>query len=147
SLRNYNRIYGLSYGAINLIQHNTYSNYNGLHFLASRQVGHVNFSTSYTFSKALGIRGINGVGGGLADNNLGLGRERAYGVLGLDRTHVFSLAYVVDLPSIGNSLLHGNPVAKGFLDGWQLTGISQWAAGPPIQAYSPNFGLTYKFTG
>jgi hypothetical protein len=144
-LRNMNRQYGLSYGAINLIQHNTYSNYNGLHILGSRQVGRVNFSTSYTFSKALGVRGINNVGGGLADNNFSLGRERAYGPLGLDRTHVVSLAYVVDLPSIGKNYLNNNQVARGILDGWQLTGISQMASGPPIQAFNSNFGLSFNY--
>lgn len=145
-LRRLNREFGLSYGAINLIRHNTYSNYNGIHLLASRQVGRFNFSTSYTFSKALGIRGVGGNGGGLADNNFDLGLERAYGVLALDRTHVFSVAYVVDLPSPGKSYFN-NGFASAVLDGWQLTGISQWASGPPIQAYQGNFGLTTNFIG
>ncbi|MBO0723758.1 MAG: hypothetical protein J2P41_23235, partial [Blastocatellia bacterium] len=147
ALRRLNNLYGLNYGAINLIQHNTYSNYNGLHILASRQIGRVNFSTSYTFSKALGVRGINGVGGGLTDTNLSLGRDRAYGPLGLDRTHVFSLAYVVNLPSFGKNYFKNNRLARGVLDGWEMTGISQIASGPPIQAYNSNFGLSFTYTG
>jgi hypothetical protein len=146
-VRAQNRQFGLNYGAINFITHNTYANYNGMQVLASRQVGRFNFSTSYTFSKALGIRGVGGNGGGLADNNFSLGLERAYGVLALDRTHVFSTAYVLDLPSIGKNYMGGNGLATAVFDGWQLTGISQWASGPPIQAYTANYGFQTNFVG
>jgi hypothetical protein len=146
-VRAQNRQFGLSYGAINFITHNTYANYNGVQVLASRQVGRFNFSTSYTFSKALGIRGVGGNGGGLADNNFSLGLERAYGVLALDRTHVFSTAYVLDLPAIGKNYMGGNGFATAVFDGWQLTGISQWASGPPIQAYTANYGFQTNFIG
>jgi Carboxypeptidase regulatory-like domain len=138
-----NRQFGFNYQAINIIGHNTYSNYNGLQALLSRQVGRANFTVAYTFSKNLGIRGAGqDVQGQGAENTALFGlRERNYGTLATDRTHVLAVAYNFFLPDVGKSLMNGNKFAVAVLDGWQLTGISQYASGPPLQAYRVNFGL------
>jgi hypothetical protein len=139
-----NQKYGLAYQAINLLGHNTYSNYNSLQALLSRQVGRANFTVAYTFSKNLGIRGAGqDVAGQGAENTALFGlRERNYGTLATDRTHVVAVAYNFFLPDIGKSLMNNNKFATALFDGWQLTGISQFASGPPLQAYRVNFGLT-----
>jgi Carboxypeptidase regulatory-like domain len=138
-----NRQSGFKYQNINLLGHNTYSNYNALQMLLSRQVGRVNATVAYTFSKTLGIRGAGqDVRGEAAENTALFGlRERNYGTLATDRTHVFALAYNVFLPDIGKNLMNGNGAAKAVFDGWQITGISQFASGPPLQAYRVSFGL------
>ncbi len=138
-----NKQYGFNYQAINLLDHTTYSNYNSLQALLSRQVGRANFTVAYTFSKNLGIRGAGqDVQGQGAENTALFGlRERNYGTLATDRTHVLAVAYNFFMPDIGKSLMNGNKFAVAVFDGWQLTGISQFASGPSLQAYRVNFGL------
>lgn len=128
-------------GAVNVREHIAYQNYNSLQMTLSRQTGRVNYLASYTFSKALGIRG-GGNEGSQADQ-LDL-RGHNYGVLGYDRTHVFNVAYTIDLPKIAKSWLKtDNKVAAGLLDGWMLSGITQFASGYALQANSVNF----RFSG
>jgi hypothetical protein len=100
----------------------------------NKQSGKGNWLLNYTFSKALGIRGENGSAIGdptsLANN---------YGVLPNDRTHLFNAAYVYNE---GNQF-HVNKFLSGAINGWQLSGITQFQSGSPLQAsISNNFGLT-----
>lgn len=129
------------YGSVNLVSHIAYQNYNSLQMTLTRQTGRINYLASYTFSKALGIR--NGGNQGNAADQLDL-RGHNYGVLAYDRTHVFNIAYTVELPKFAENYLNTkNVVAKGLLDGWVLSGISQFASGFPLQANSVNF----RFSG
>jgi hypothetical protein len=106
----------------------------------SRQTGRVNYLASYTFSKALGIR--NGGNEGSQADALDL-RGHNYGILGYDRTHVFNVAYTVEMPNFAKDYLKSNnKFARGFLDGWTLSGISQFASGFPLQTNSVNFRLS-----
>ncbi len=128
------------YGTVNVVSHIAFQNYNSLQMTLSRQTGRFNYLASYTFSKALGIR--NGGAQGSAADSLNL-RGHNYGILGYDRTHAFNIAYTVELPNIAKDYMKtNNPVAKGVLDGWQLSGISQIASGFPLQANSVNFRLS-----
>ena len=128
------------YGSVNLVRHIAFQNYNSLQMTISRQTGRVNYLASYTFSKALGIR--NGGNQGSQADVLDL-RGHNYGVLGYDRTHVFNVAYTVEMPNFAKDYLKSNnKFARGFLDGWTLSGISQFASGYPLQADSVNFRLS-----
>jgi hypothetical protein len=125
----------LLYGGINLIQHSLYSNYHSWQNLVSRLSGNFSFTASYTLSKALGIRG--GIYGPAAyppgDQTL---RQTNYGVLNIDRRHVFSLAYSWLFPEVGSG------VANAVLGNWQISGISQFVSGAPLQAArGSNFAL------
>src|SRR5262245_43096458 len=127
------------YGAVNMQRHIAFQNYNALQMTLARQTGRVNYLASYTFSKALGIR--NGGNQGSQADVLDL-RGHNYGVLGYDRTHVFNVAYTVEAPNFAKDYLKSNnKFARGFLDGWTLSGISQFASGFPLQANSVNFRL------
>jgi Carboxypeptidase regulatory-like domain len=121
-----------SYGSMPQIGHYEYSNYNSLQASWNKQSGKGNWLLNYTFSKALGIRGENGGPGGstvLSD---------LYGVLPNDRTHLFNAAYVYNE---GNQF-HVNKFLSGAINGWQLSGITQFQSGSPLQAtISSNFGL------
>ena len=127
------------FGDVNIISHIAYQNYNSAQFTLSRQIGKVNFLTSYTFSKALGIK--NGGNQGSASDQLDL-RGHNYGILGYDRTHALNFAYTIELPKFAKEYIKtDNIVAKAMLDGWMLSGISQFASGYPLQANSVNFRL------
>ncbi len=123
-----------TYGTIKQIEHQEYSNYNGLQASWNKQSGKVSYLVNYTFSKALGIRGEgtnNGAGDPTNINN-------DYGVLQNDRTHVFNAAYIINLPSP----IHGNKLLGGAINGWEFSGVTQWQSGPPLQdQVSSNFGL------
>jgi Carboxypeptidase regulatory-like domain len=114
--------------SIGLVEHNLYSNYHSWQTLVSRQTGKFSFTGAYTFSKALGIR----AGGGLTgrqiqppDNNQV--RQYLYGVLGNDRRHLLSFAYSWLLPEVKTG------VTNAILGNWQISGISQFISGVPLQ--------------
>lgn len=135
-----NQKYGFDYQSINLVDHTNYNNYHSLQMLLNKQTGLANYTVSYTFSKNLGIRGTDNSQSVDGTGLFGL-RDRNYGVLATDRTHVLSLAYNFNLPDFGKRLANGNKFASAALDGWQFSGITQITSGPPLQAYRTNFGL------
>mgnify|MGYP000902157694 CR=1 FL=1 len=125
------------YGAINMYNHILESNYNGLQMLLSRNTGRINYMASYTWSKSLGMRG-GGTGIGSCG---GFTPEECYGVTGLDRSHIFNVSYSVQLPDFGSQHMGGNAAVRAIFDGWQITGISSYVTGGPLQSATANFNL------
>lgn len=122
------------YGQIYQQEHNNYSNYNALQVSWNKQSGHASWLANYTFSKSLGIRGENSANG-IADL---LNYKNNYGVLPNDRTHIFNVAYVYQF----GDFYKGNLLVKGLVNGWQVSGSTQWQSGPPLQANAtPNFNM------
>ncbi len=125
-----------AYGDLNVYQHDAYANYHSLQALLSRQRGNFNFTASYTFSKALGVR-TNEVGQSWGSEYIVPIQGFYYGVLGSDRTHVASVAF--------SWLLHefkDNAALNAFLGGWQIAGVASYVSGPPLQASSNiNFAI------
>lgn len=119
-----------NYGTLRVRGHGLSQNYHSLQVTANRQVGRVNFSGAYTFSKAMGIGG-DSYSSRFTSFNM---RQQAYGPLPYDRTHGFSAAYSILLPGTFR-----HPLAKGVLQGWQLSGISQIQAGAP---WGPNINFS-----
>lgn len=121
-------------GTLKIIDHKMYSNYNSLQVSWNKQAGHFTFMTNYTFSKALGIRGENGAATG---DPTKLGNN--YGTLPNNRTHIFNIAYVYELPTLNT----GNRFLKGAANGWQVSGIAQYQSGADLQAaVNANFNYT-----
>ena len=115
-----------NYGTITLYSHALSQNYNSLQVTAKRWTGRVNYSVAYTFSKALGVGGnYKGFTGQVDPFDP---RGRSYGPLTYDRTHILSFAYNINLPGPKGSIL-----ARGALGGWQLSGISQFQSGGPLE--------------
>src|SRR4029079_17461262 len=81
-------------------QHMHYQNYNALQLLLSRASSKFSYTASYTWSKAMGIRG--GGQGSASDPAVDI-RQGAYGVLGYDRTHVLNIGYSYLFPSLDDS--------------------------------------------
>ena len=126
------RRYG-NFGAINYITNFLTANYNALQITAQRQVGRINFTAAYTFSKALGT--------GVGDNTGGTSvaptdpRHLSYGPLIYDRTHQVQLSYIFQLPGLNSG---ANRFARGVVNGWNISGITILQSGGPL---TPNNGL------
>jgi len=120
----------LGFSDLNLATNKAWSNYNALQITWVRTRGRYTISANYTFSKAMGI-----VSPTLDQFNL----SNDYGVQPTNRTHIFNLAYSVEL---GNPIKN-NKAAEGLLNGWQLSGIWQWESGPNLTGFSGgnNFGM------
>ncbi len=112
-------------GGVRYQQYTGTSNYHSLQTTLSRQAGkNLQFFATYTFSKVLGTRG-----GEFNDLDPLDTRGRSYGVLDYDRTHIFNLSYNYNLPNFSPS---NNLLAKGLLNGWQMSGITSWTSGTPV---------------
>lgn len=135
--RTYHNIAGIFPAA-----HRLKSNYNSLQLTARRGKGAINYWLSYTFSK--------GLGNNSADS---FDMSRTYGPLPWDRTHALKIAYNVSLPNFSRKYLGGNPVLNGVLDGWQISGITEFDSGAPVTTLGASFpgayaiGMTNTNTG
>src|SRR4051794_35829487 len=114
---------------LGLATNKAYSNYNALQVTWVRQKGRYTINMNYTFGKSMGI--VNNTQDQFnLDNN--------YGVQPANRKHIFNAAYSIEL---------GNPVkdkiAAGFLNGWQLSGITQIQSGPNLSGLSINNGVNF----
>ncbi len=81
-----------------------------------RTKGRYTINGNYTFGKAMGI-----VNPSLDQFNL----NNDYGVQSTNRPHIFNLAYSVEL---GSPVRHNKPL-EGLVNGWQLSGITQFESG------------------
>jgi len=100
------------------------ANYDSLQVTLSRQTGRrLQYFVAYTLAKNQGTLG------GEYSIIDPYDPSRSYGVLPSDRTHTLNVSWNAFLPdgSKGNSAL-----AKGALNGWQLSGITSLASGIPI---------------
>ena len=113
---------------INIANHTGYQNYNSFQVTWLRTKGHYNINLNYTYGKSLGITSYSGDGFNLNQN---------YGVMPNDRRQIFNAAYSIEL---GNPY-KGNAMVKGFVNGWQLSGISQIQSGVNLVA---NTGGNYN---
>lgn len=122
------RPYG--YSDLYLFRHGSYSNYNGMVVQWMKQSGPFVLNLNYTWSHALGIRdgnNDNGQGAGASLNAFCL--QCNYGTLAFNRAQIFNAAYVIQLPSP----IHNNLLGEEAVNGWQISGVTQWQSGPPLQ--------------
>ena len=129
------------YGGLPVTQHTHYQNYNALQMLLSRASSKFSYTAAYTWSKALGIRGGGQASQGQVSYPAVDIRDGAYGILGYDRTHVLNVGYSYLLPTLDNA----PGLKKAILGGWQLTGVSTFISGAPLQpsnSLSASFGMT-----
>jgi hypothetical protein len=112
------------FGMIRLSENAGRSEYNSLQVSVRRRFqNHLSFGIAYTFSK-------------LTDDASNR-RERLFnaydahsfvGISGDDRTHVFNLHYVYELPFWRNQ----NTFVKRALGGWQISGVTLVVSGQPL---------------
>jgi hypothetical protein len=113
----------LGYQNLYVATNNGYSNYNALQVTWLRTKGRYSINLNYTLGKAMGLVNFRDEFN-LANN---------YGVLPSNRTHIFNAAYHIQLPSPAKSKLAGQ-----FVNGWQLSGITQVQSGANLWGYSTN---------
>lgn len=125
----------VQYGAIDVLNHNLFANYNGLQVGLTRQTGRVLFNVNYTFGKALGIKGAENSGNPANPFNV----YDNYGPTSYDRRQIFnaSYTYIVGRP------VH-NKFVGGFTNGWEVSGITTIQSGPdiPTTTNNPGFGAS-----
>lgn len=119
-----------SYGDINVTTHGSYSNYNSLQVSLQKSAGPVSFLANYTWGKVMGIRDNYSGNGASAGNTVDpFHIKNNYGVLAFNHSHIFNTGFVWRMPKP----LHGNPIIAGVINGWQLSGTTQFQTGAPIQ--------------
>ncbi|MGD0771837.1 MAG: carboxypeptidase-like regulatory domain-containing protein [Candidatus Solibacter sp.] len=127
-----------AYSNINLATNNLYANYNSLQTTWARSRGRYTLSLNYAFAKALGVTNNPALDSFNLANN--------YTVQSTNRTHIFNFAYSIEL---GNPVR--NKLAGGFVNGWQVSGITQVQSGIDLTGIrGQNFGLnlnSYKIPG
>ncbi len=103
------------YQAVNIANHNLYSNYNALQVSWVRQKGKYDITLNYSYGKTMGI-----VGG----DQLNLSQD--YGPEPYDRRQIINAAYSIELPK---PIQGGNRILAATVNGWQLSGITQIQSG------------------
>jgi hypothetical protein len=116
-----------AYSQIQWWEYNGTSNYHALQATLSRQTGRrFQYFVAYTFGKVLGTSVANGEYDPIDPFEP---RERSYGVLGYDRTHILNISYNYQAPDVTKK----GGVLGAILNGWQLSGITTWSSGVPYQ--------------
>lgn len=112
------------------------SNYNSLQAsLIHRLSKGLSFQVSYTYSKVLTDNpGPNGTQYNTTFPQDSYNLRAEYGPADFDRTHILSFNYSWKLPLFQE--MHG--AAKAALAGWQLSGISEFQSGAPLNVSLPN---------
>ena len=122
------------YTDINYLEFAGFGNYNALQVqLTKRFSSDLTFHVSYSWSKALDL--VDGIGN--AVNPVLDYRSRNYGPASFDRTHVMTIDYTYNLPSVSKHW--NNAFTRIGLDGWELSGVSNFQTGAPL-------GLPYSLT-
>lgn len=122
----------LGLSTINMRGFGATSNYHSLQVTANRRMSRgLQFGVAYTFSKVLGV--------GAADFD-GVSpyfsmRQRNYGLLSYDATHILTINYTWALP---NPAPQNKPLSLLF-GNWQISGITQFQSGYP---FTPGFSTT-----
>jgi len=122
SFRPYNAL-----NAITLYNFRGESKYDSMQLTLSRQTGRrLQYFVAYTFGRSRGTLGDE-------YNSIDpYDASRTYGVLAQDRTHVLNVSWNAFLPDGAKGGMN-NPVGRGLLNGWQLSGISSMASGVPFR--------------
>jgi len=126
----------LGFSDLNLTTNNLYSNYNSMQVTWARSAGRSTVNLNYTFGKAMGILG--------SYDQFNISNN--YGVLAANRTHIFNAAYSFELGNFTRSKGAGQ-----FINGWQISGITQIQSGANLSGNSnQNFNMnlnSYKVPG
>jgi hypothetical protein len=123
------------YNDVQLVRHTLHSSYNSLQTSWNRYTGKLHYGLNYTWSKSLGYKGFDGNGNVPDATNF----RHDYGIMASDRTNAFNASYTY----IEGKQFHVGRVLSGFLNNYEISGITNMYSGPNIQAaYGNNFQLT-----
>ena len=135
-------------GALNVLDSNDYSFYNGLEVILKRRLSQgLGYQIGYTFSKSKDTRSFDPTFTTVARSNAQSAsstpvdlrdRNLNYAWSDFDRRHVLQATYVYELPfGRGRKFASNIPLGLDWLiGGWQLSGTYNWASGRPFTVYS-----------
>jgi Carboxypeptidase regulatory-like domain/TonB-dependent Receptor Plug Domain len=120
-----------AYSSVKLNQYTGTSTYHSLQVTLSHQTSNrFQYFATYTFSKALGTSQTNETDGNGTDPIDT--RNRNWGILPYDRTHVFNMTYNYLVPDLARGRF-SHLLTRGLLNGWQMSGITTFSSGLPIK--------------
>jgi hypothetical protein len=105
--------------------------YDSMQLSLKRSVGWLNLMANYTWGKTFSDLFLNGV-------MPNYGEDAYYSISPLNRAHVFSMSYVINLPRVRG----GNAFLRGLGSDWQIAGIVQVQSGANM--LSQNASLQYN---
>ncbi len=120
-----------AYNSVGVFQFTGTSTYHSLQATLSHNGRDFQYFATYTFAKALGTVATNESDGSAWADPIDT-RNRSWGVLPFDRTHVFNLSYNWSVPKLARGRIE-NPVTNGILNGWQVSGITTIQSGIPVR--------------
>lgn len=120
-----------AYNSVGVYQFTGTSTYHSLQATLSHNGKNLQYFATYTFGKALGTVATNESDGAAWADPIDT-RNRSWGVLPFDRTHVFNLSYNWSVPRIARGSF-ANPVTRNVFNGWQVSGITTIQSGIPIR--------------
>lgn len=135
-------------GALNVLDSNDYSRYNGVEFILKRRLTNgIGYQVSYTYSISKDTRSFDPTFTTVSRaNNQSASstpfdinnRDQNYAWSDFDRRHVLHGTYVFELPfGKGRKFASDIPTALDWIiGGWQLSGTYNWASGRPFTVYS-----------
>ena len=116
-----------AYNGITVYNYNGESDYDSMQLTLSRQTGNrLQYFVAYTLARN---RGTLGGEYSIIDP---YDPNRTYGTLASDRKHTLNVSWNAFLPDGARGAMD-NPVGRGLLNGWQLSGISSLASGIPLR--------------
>jgi hypothetical protein len=114
-------------GGITVFDFRGESDYDSMQATVSRQTGrNLQYFVAYTFGRTKGTLGSEYSSIDPYDP------RRTYGILSTDRTHVLNVSWNAFMPDGARGAMD-NPIGRGLLNGWQVSGISSVASGIPIR--------------
>jgi hypothetical protein len=130
--QNYQDIYVMTHGSL--------SNYNSVQATWIRSMKPVVVSANYVFGKVLGTYdGVSSNGADASGTVDGFALSKNYGPEAFDHTHIFNLAYSVDLPKP----IHSNKILAGAVNGWTVSGWTGIQSGTPLEANAASFNALW----
>lgn len=120
-----------AFNSVGLYQFTGTSTYHSLQATLSHNGKNLQYFATYTFGKALGTVATNESDGAAWADPIDT-RNRSWGVLPFDRTHVFNLSYNWSVPKLARGK-YSNWLTNGLFNGWQLSGITTVQSGVPIR--------------
>ncbi|HET6890702.1 MAG TPA: hypothetical protein VFH31_06335, partial [Pyrinomonadaceae bacterium] len=123
------------YGTINMVTWGGTSNYNSAQVQVMRRYTKgFQYGLAYTYSKSFDYANDDA-----SDINFGRPyKEFNYAPSDFDQTHILTVNYIYDVPSLGRRWNNG--FIKAIFDQWQISGTSSYASGKPknITGGNPN---------
>ena len=114
----------LGYTNVNFTEFGATSNYNALQTRLTRRFAtRLTMNVAFVWSKAMDEVDSDGTAIGYY-----LDRRRDYARAGFDRTKVFNVDYVYELPDFAKQ----NGILKRVVNGWQLAGFTRFWDGTPL---------------